>query len=141
MAYVAAALTTVLSEIDWTQRDLAQRCGLPASQINRYCRGVNKIPIDSAEKLIRAIPEEHRATILIAYLRDCIPPGFENLVEVASTSPRVKEEGIDGIKLPKGMDAELTRMIELFGQLGMRHTQVRDMMRSFLKIAAPEQMA
>ncbi len=134
MPYVASALKSILDEVGWTQRDLAENCGVPASQVNRYLRGVNRIPLESAQKLAAALPEEFRARFLVSYQRDCLPEEFEHLVDISPKGTRSKASAADEITLPADLDPELRRMIERFASLGMRHTQVRDMLASFLRL-------
>lgn len=138
MAHVAAALNTILTELNWTQRELAERCELPPSQINRYSRGVNRMPVESVAKLASAVPAEYRPTLLVAYLRDCLPEGMEKLVSIAPASAPKAEA--DAFELPDGMDPELRKMLQVYATLGLRHTQIRDMMRSFLRVVAPDQL-
>lgn len=133
MSYFGSALGDVLLSLNWKQLDLAAKCGIPASQINRYIRGTTKqIPLDSAAHVIGAVPSQHHAALLVAYLRDCVPAGYDHLVEIYGSAGSSGKESPPSQFLLPTIDKELDRILRLYADLAMRHEEVRTMLKSFL---------
>lgn len=132
MAYISGALKDTLLDLGWKQTDLAEKCGLPASQINRYLRGkFVQMPMPSVQAILAVLPEDKRGRIVVAYLRDCLPEDSASLVRIEPVENRVHED-LHPANLIIGTDRELDRMLRIYADLAMRHPEVRDMLRSFL---------
>lgn len=132
MSYLGSALGDVLHTLDWEQKKLAEKSGVTRAQINRYIRGkVPSIPPDSMARVLAAIPQSHHRKLLVGYLRDCIPMGYEPLVEIYGAASGVAEVPPSGLLLPT-IDKELDGILRSYANLAMRHTEVRDMLKTFL---------
>lgn len=133
MSYFGSALSDALTALGWKQLDLAAKCDIPASQINRYIRGTTKqIPLDSAARVIGVLPPAQHPPLLVAYLRDCVPKGYDQLVEIyAAAGDRAQESPPSQFLLPT-IDKELDRILRIYADLAMRHEEVRVMLKSFL---------
>lgn len=109
---------------------------MSAPQLSRYARGRGIPPLPAVVGILRALPPEHRAAVLIGFLKDQTPEEFASLVSITPASGQAQPAA--GPVLPV-MDTEVRKMVELFASLGMRHSEVRDMMRSYLRMVAPDQ--
>lgn len=132
MPYVSSALSDALSMLGWKQRDLAEKAGIPAPQINRYLHGVNRLPVETLARLVAAFPPQHRGPILVAYVRDCVPPEFMDSVRVEPADDLRLHEATPQPRLLPGIDEELDRMLRLYADLAVRHPEVRQMLKSYL---------
>lgn len=129
--YLSEALPRALKNSGLSQKDLGAVAGLPPSQINRYCKGVNHPPLESFEKLMGALPADQRSLVAVAYLRDCMPPDYRDVVVIQPVSDRVAED--EGVPpLIPGIDAELDALLRKYADLAMRHTEVRAMLQTFI---------
>ena len=127
MSQFGNALTTVLSELKWSQTYFAEISGIQRTQVNRYARGTSSIDLTSLEKLLQVIPAPFNAQVLAAYLRDFIPDGAEGLVTLDLCGETVQESPPD---LPGGLDPEFRAAIVRLALLARRHTEVRDVVLS-----------
>lgn len=132
MAYLSSALTEILHDLGWKQKELADRTDLPASQINRYMRGkFGQMPVESAQNILKALPEKYHSRFLVAYLRDCLPSGGAEKVEILARDNHTSEGAEPPTILP-GLDRDLDRMLRQYAHLATQHPEIRDMLRSFL---------
>lgn len=137
MSNVSAALTNALTELDWSQTDVAEKAGINIGMMNRYVRGTGVLGEDNLDRLLHVLPNPHSNRLLAAYLRDLIPPGNEGLVTVKPNSS-AREEAPN---LPEGLDPELTRAITRLAQKAHVHTPVKDMLLHFAKLMCGEESA
>lgn len=133
MAYFSGTLADILADLGWRQLDLAEKCGLPASQVSRYIAGNYKsLPLESVKRIVAALPTDQHARLLVAYLRDCLPAEYADLVRVESASGECSVREVP--PLLSGIDREVDAMLRTYAELAMRHPEVRTMLNSFLDI-------
>lgn len=132
MSYFSGTLGDTLKLLGWTQRVYSEKTEIAPPQINRYIKGVDRVPPENLARLLAPIPAEHRATLLAAYLRDLIPPEYLEEVSVTPRAASLRVAESPPTLLMPGIDSELDRILRIYSDLGMRHPEVRTMLKSYL---------
>jgi len=130
MSHFSNAVSAALDELGWSQTHLSELSGIPRPQVNRYARGTSSVEVASLEKLISVLPPPYDGSILQAYLRDLTPLKYGHLVEFSRGS-YVREEPSE---LPSGLDPELRSVLVRLAFLALRHTEIRDLLASLLRV-------
>lgn len=140
MSHFSSALLRIIdADPNISQRSVAEGAKMSAPQLSRYARGHSVPSVEVAGAIIGALPTaQERAELLVAFLRDMCPEQYKSLVTIHPAIGH-DESDPDTLRLPEHLDPELRSMLEIYAQLGLRHTHVRDMMRSFIRLVAPEQ--
>ena len=89
---------------------MADLSGINRPQINRYAKGTGGIELSGVAAILSAIPEEYRAELLAAWLKDQTPQDFAKLVSISTNDDRVNEEA-DDFRMPSEADPELRKLM------------------------------
>ncbi len=119
-----------------TQKELSDLTSIKPPQVNRYVRGTSNIQPEILGSLLKAFPEEKRAELLAAYLKDAIPDGFDHLVAILTNEALVKEDTA-AFRLPEETDPELQRIIASLTKRAIQRKEVRDMLLNFEALMQP----
>ena len=133
VSFFSSALKEVLDQTILNQAELAKASGMSASQLSRYVSGHSAPTRPVVEGILRAVPPQYQTSVLIAFLRDSIPQEYFGLVDVLPAG-RSAETAPNQLKLPPGLDQEMRRMLEAYAEMGLRHPQIREMLKNFLAI-------
>lgn len=129
MSCFSTALQKTLSSLQWTQKQLGEASNINPPQINRYVRGSGGIELSGVSAILSAIPEEYRAELLVAWLKDQTPQEHSNLVSIFTNEVRVKEEP-DDFRLPSEADPSLRRLIHWTTARCMHNKDFRNWLES-----------
>ena len=134
VSFFSSALKEVLDQTSLNQAELAKASDMSASQLSRYVSGYSAPTRPVMDAILKAVPAEFRPRVLIAFLHDSIPPEYFELVDVLPASRTGEPLQPEMLKLPPGLDPEMRRMLEAYAELGLRHPQIREMLKNFLGI-------
>jgi transcriptional regulator with XRE-family HTH domain len=132
MSFLSLALTDALHAAGWSQTELAQKASITQPQANRACRGKVVGP-DTMRSIALAFPLETRGGIIAGWLKDQLDADLAREVEIHSARSRVAETPT--FSLPEELDAETRDLILWLAQQAVRHTAVRDALRSLQRAA------
>jgi len=123
---------------DRSQSDLASLGGVDPGNVSRWISGQSKPDKEAVAKLIQCVGPSEGSHLLVAWLKDTLPPGAENLVRIAAVpSPGVSGEyesncndddvphRFKGRVLPSGIGGELAERLIFFGELAVLNPDVR----------------
>ncbi|XHR29874.1 MAG: helix-turn-helix domain-containing protein [Chthoniobacteraceae bacterium] len=134
MSSFSTALTKTLETLKWTQKQLADETGINRPQINRYAKGTGGIELSGVAEILKAVPENHRAALLVAWLKDQTPTDFSQFVEIYPVENAVKEESPEELEFPHEADEELKRLIRWVLQRSIHNKEFRDMLEHLHKL-------
>ena len=136
-------LSIFLRENNWTQQHLANLLDADQATVSRWLSGRVEMGGSTLQRLLSEIPAESRAAMLEAYMRDCIPEGFEDLIHFAPNphaasaaihSDTDAHEGPES-KFPEMLDPELKKRLVYFAKMATRSPDVRKLMDVMYRIA------
>ncbi|MEI6871687.1 MAG: helix-turn-helix transcriptional regulator [Verrucomicrobiota bacterium] len=136
-------LSIFLRENNWTQQHLAGLLDADQATVSRWLSGRVEMGSSTLQRLLSEIPAESRATMLEAYMRDCIPEGFEDLIQfapnpsAASISAHAdtgENEGPES-KFPELLDPELKKRLVYFAKMATRSPDVRKLLDVMYRIS------
>jgi transcriptional regulator with XRE-family HTH domain len=89
------------------QTALAKQAGIEPASLSRYLNDVSRPDVEALEKICVVMDPAERVDVVIAYLRDEIPPSAQQLIRIVSLieSSRVAEEPPQRTPLPKKLRA------------------------------------
>ena len=130
-------LSIFLRENNWTQQHLASLLDADQATVSRWLSGRVEMGGSTLQRLLSEVPAESRATMLEAYMRDCIPEGFEDLIQFApnhaaatsnaSHADSTANEGPES-KFPELLDPELKKRLVYFAKMATRSPDVRKLL-------------
>jgi transcriptional regulator with XRE-family HTH domain len=85
--HFANALQRVIQNRDSSrgaQSVFARQCGIEPANLSRYLSGDSRPDVEWLEKICQPLSDEERVEIVMAYLRDEIPPSAATLVKIIS---------------------------------------------------------
>lgn len=119
-------LQDVLGSTGWTQKELARRAEVSATNVSRWL-GCKAIPDRNAlGKLIEAIPEELVPPLVAAWVYDSLPPNADRLVGVISRNPSSKLAESPPDDWPAELNRATRRKFIDFSRLATTHPDVMD---------------
>jgi len=87
----AAALRDLTDRSDITLHGLATASGVAASDLSRYRSGKIRVSRVSIARLAAVLPPADGAPLVIAYLQDEIPDGYEDYISITAALGRLAE--------------------------------------------------
>lgn len=93
MSYFTQQLDFTLTELGLNRSQLAQACGMNYNTLTNFAKGVRPADPESMGIIMSGLPPEHAVQLLVARLRDEIPPGHETAVAVMPMSQLKPEAG------------------------------------------------
>lgn len=138
-------LSKFLRENNWTQQQLASRLDADQATVSRWLSGRVEMGASSLQRLLVEIPLEHRTSLLEAYLRDCIPDGFEDLVNITPANPAdIKDHGdahkAGEPKFPEPLEPELRKRLVYFAHMVTRSPDVRKLLDVVYRLASKKKV-
>ncbi len=137
-------LSIFLRENNWTQQHLAGLLDADQATVSRWLSGRVEMGSSTLQRLLSEIPAESRATMLEAYMRDCIPEGFEDLIQFAPNhsaaansaayADKGENEGPES-KFPELLDPELKKRLVYFAKMATRSPDVRKLLDVMYRIS------
>ncbi len=120
-------LSDVLLRTGWKQAELARRCGVNPANLSRWGQGQTLPDRTALAKLVEVVPEEEAAKLVVAWVKDMLPPAAEDLVSVTLRHPvsRMREPDPDD-EWPSGISETTRRKFLDFSRLAMKHPDVMD---------------
>ncbi len=118
-------LQDVLASTGWTQKELARRAGVSATNVSRWL-GCRALPDRQAlGKVVDVVPESEAARLMAAWAYDALPERADRLVSIAPKNPALKvEESRD--EWPDGLNRASRRKFIDFSRLAMNHKDVME---------------
>jgi len=93
-AFSKRVILSILQAHDWSERRLAKKCGISASEISRHLSGQRKIQVEHLIKYLDALDRQEASQLLVAWLRDRVGlPRVHELMEAAGGNPHVDMTG------------------------------------------------
>ena len=134
-------LSKFIRENNWTQQQLASRLDADQATVSRWLSGRVEMGASSLQRLLAEIPLEHRSLMLEAYLRDCVPEGFEELVQITPANPSTLAEYSDSHKadepkFPEPLEPELRKRLVYFAHMVTRSPDVRKLLDVVYRLAS-----
>ncbi len=116
-------LQNVLASSGWSQKELAQRAGVSATNVSRWL-GCKALPDRNAlGKVVGIIPENEAAWLIAAWVYDALPDHADRWVTVSPKTPSsVVRETPD--EWPKGMNVATRRKFIDFARVAMDYEDV-----------------
>ena len=136
-------LSIFLRENNWTQQHLAGLLDADQATVSRWLSGRVEMGSSTLQRLLSEIPAESRATMLEAYMRDCIPEGFEDLIQfapnpsaasISAHADKGENEGPES-KFPELLDPELKKRLVYFAKMATRSPDVRKLLDVMYRIS------
>lgn len=123
---------------DRSQSDLASLVGVDPANVSRWISGQSKPDKEAVARLIQTIGPLDASHLLVAWLKDVLPSGTENLVRISAVpamdmrsdpennlSDDLVAYQSNGRVLPSGMGAELAERLIFFGKLAVLNPDIR----------------
>jgi hypothetical protein len=131
VSYFSTELDALLEELGVSRAAFADGVGVPASSFHNLING-RRPEVSAIEKICGALSPEQRANLVIAHLRDEIPPSAAEFVRLISlVAPLAKEMPDEpAIRLPKSVRADF----DYLERMALKHPEVVDSIRSTVRI-------
>lgn len=133
MSCFSTALTKTLYDLHWTQKQLADETGINRPQINRYAKGSGGIELSGVRAVLNAVPEEYRAELLVAWLKDQTPEDSAKFVRVEVNDSVVREEA-ETFKMPAEADPQLRSLIQWVTSRCIHNKDFRTVLENMCKL-------
>jgi len=129
-------LTAILQENLWNQHYLAGQLNTDQATISRWLSGRAPMSVSHLGKLLSIIPENQKANLLKAFLKDQIPSECVHLITL-NTSGLVSPEPTEKNpvpEFPKNLTPDLRRNLVFVSELAIRSPNVRKIADLIFKI-------
>ena len=117
-------LQDVLASTGWTQKELARRAGVSATNVSRWL-GSRALPDRQAlGKVIDVLPEDLAPSLVAAWVYDALPPNAERMVGIVSRNPSSKVKETPPDEWPDGLNRASRRKFIDFARVAMDYEDV-----------------
>lgn len=132
VSYFSTELAAVLEDLGVSRALFAERIGLASSSLHNLVHAKARPDAEALETLCIGLDQPQRARLVIAHLRDEIPPSATDLVRIVSLVGRTHEAPPDEPKarLPKSVRADF----DYLERMAVKHPEVVASIQSTVRI-------
>jgi transcriptional regulator with XRE-family HTH domain len=142
MKRFAAALRDAMTDLGWTDSELARRTGKRQSSVADWLSDDRYRPtIPVLEAIMAALPEDYAVPILIAHLHDQLPDAARYLVNIVPTKTsghHTVREGEDEPTMLAGLPRREQEIVRWTAQQLQNNSTLRDLLEINRKILGGE---
>ncbi len=122
MSMFSQAFDLALHQLGLSRREYSRASGIPEAQVSKYARGLISAGTSSLETIAKSLPEEQRAMVVSAWLRDHTPECAHGIVKVETSRNVFQEEAPRLVMSP-----ELESAIRHISNMAVKHSEIGEL--------------